>query len=53
MIFLVTVCRPTWAAVAANLRTYGGVDVDPGAEGIHAREEARRSTSSIAPSSTR
>jgi DNA-directed RNA polymerase specialized sigma24 family protein len=40
--FLVTVCRPAWAAVAANLRTYGGVDVDPGAEGIHAREEARR-----------
>ena len=42
VMFLVTVCRPTWAAVAANLRTYGGVDVDPGAEGIHAREEARR-----------
>jgi RNA polymerase sigma factor (sigma-70 family) len=42
VMFLVAVCRPAWAAVAANLRTYGGVDVDPGAEGIHAREEARR-----------
>jgi RNA polymerase sigma factor (sigma-70 family) len=40
--FLVTVCRPTWAAVAANLRTYGGLDTDPGAEGFRKREEARR-----------
>lgn len=40
--FLVTVCRPTWAMVAANLRTYGGVDMDPGAEGFRKREEAHR-----------
>jgi RNA polymerase sigma factor (sigma-70 family) len=35
-------CRPVWAAIAAQLRTYGGVGIDPGAEGIHARGEARR-----------
>ncbi|MEA2406940.1 MAG: hypothetical protein QOE69_1059 [Thermoleophilaceae bacterium] len=40
--FLFVVCRPTWMAVARQLRVYGGVDMDPGAEGVHAREEARR-----------
>jgi RNA polymerase sigma factor (sigma-70 family) len=39
---LVTVCRPAWAGVAANLRRYGGVDADPRAAGIHQREEIRR-----------
>ena len=40
--FLVTVCRPVWAGVAASLRRYGGLDADPGAAGIHQREEVRR-----------
>jgi RNA polymerase sigma factor (sigma-70 family) len=40
--FLVTVCRPVWAGVAASLRRYGGVDTDPRAAGIHQREEVWR-----------
>lgn len=40
--FLVTVCRPVWAGVAASLRRYGGIDADPRASGIHQREEVRR-----------
>lgn len=40
--FLVIVTRPAWARVIASLRRYGGLDLDPGAEGIHQREEARR-----------
>lgn len=39
---LVVVCRPKWRKVAASLRRYGGVDVDPGANGHRLREEARR-----------
>jgi RNA polymerase sigma factor (sigma-70 family) len=40
--FLVIVCRPTWATVARNLRRYGGVDLDPRADGQRLREEASR-----------
>jgi RNA polymerase sigma factor (sigma-70 family) len=40
--FLVTVCRPVWAGVAASLRRYGGLDDDPRASGVHQREESRR-----------
>lgn len=40
--FLVTVCRPVWASVAASLRRYGGIDADPGAAGIHQREGVAR-----------
>lgn len=39
---LVVICAPTWWAVTRSLRRYGGVDLDPGAEGHHQREEARR-----------
>ena len=40
--FLIVVCRPTWMKVVRQLRRYGGVDLDPGAEGRHRREEAAR-----------
>jgi RNA polymerase sigma factor (sigma-70 family) len=40
--FLVIVCRPTWLAVARNLRRYGGADLDPRADGMRLREEASR-----------
>ena len=39
---LLVVCRPTWAAVAASLRRYGGVDLTDGAGGRFSREEAKR-----------
>lgn len=39
---LVVICRPAWRAVVVSLRRYGGLDLDPGAEGVHAREEAKR-----------
>lgn len=39
---LVVLCRPAWQAVAMSLRRYGGVDLDPGAAGVHQREEVRR-----------
>lgn len=39
---LVIICAPTWWAVTRSLRRYGGVDLDPRAEGRHQREEARR-----------
>jgi RNA polymerase sigma factor (sigma-70 family) len=43
MQLLLVVCRPTWAAVAASLRRYGGVDLaDDRADGRFRREEARR-----------
>jgi RNA polymerase sigma factor (sigma-70 family) len=40
--FLIAVCRPAWAGVAASLRRYGGIDADPGAAGIHQREGVER-----------
>jgi RNA polymerase sigma factor (sigma-70 family) len=40
--FLIVVCAPTWRAVARSLHRYGGVDIDPGADGRHRREEATR-----------
>lgn len=40
--FLIVVCSPTWRAVARSLRRYGGVDLDPQAEGRFRREEAAR-----------
>ena len=39
---LVVVCRPAWRAVLVSLRRYGGMDLDPSAESVHQREEARR-----------
>ena len=39
---LITVCRPAWAAVTANLRTYGGVQTDSRADGRHRQEESWR-----------
>jgi RNA polymerase sigma factor (sigma-70 family) len=39
---LVVLCRPAWRAVVLSLRRYGGLDLDPGAAGVHQREEARR-----------
>lgn len=39
---LVVVCGGAWRKVARSLRRYGGVDLDPGADGRHQREEARR-----------
>lgn len=43
MQLLLVVCRPTWAAVAASLRRYAGVDIpDPKAEGRFRREEVHR-----------
>jgi hypothetical protein len=39
---LVVLCRPAWQAVMLSLRRYGGLDLDPGAAGVHQREEARR-----------
>ena len=39
---LVVVCRPAWRAVLVSLRRYGGMDLDPRAESVHQREEARR-----------
>jgi RNA polymerase sigma factor (sigma-70 family) len=39
---LVVLCRPAWLAVVVSLRRYGGIDLDPRAEGVHQREEARR-----------
>lgn len=40
--FLIIVCRPTWAAIAASLRRYGGVESPDAASGAYGREEARR-----------
>jgi RNA polymerase sigma factor (sigma-70 family) len=40
--FLIVVCGPTWRAVARSLRRYGGLELDPRAQGRHAREEAAR-----------
>jgi hypothetical protein len=42
MQFLIIVCGPAWRAVTRSLRRYGGIDVDPRAEGRHRREEAVR-----------
>jgi RNA polymerase sigma factor (sigma-70 family) len=39
---LVVLCHPAWQAVMLSLRRYGGLDLDPGAAGVHQREEARR-----------
>jgi RNA polymerase sigma factor (sigma-70 family) len=39
---LIVLCAPTWSAVTKSLRRYGGVPLDPGAEGPRQREEARR-----------
>ncbi len=39
---LVTVCRPVWMKVVRSLRRYGGATADPGAAGVHRREEIRR-----------
>jgi RNA polymerase sigma factor (sigma-70 family) len=39
---LVIVCGPAWRAVRRSLRRYGGVDIDPRAEGRFRREEAKR-----------
>ena len=39
---LVVLCRPAWQAVVLSLRRYGGLDLDPGAAGVHQREEVRR-----------
>jgi RNA polymerase sigma factor (sigma-70 family) len=39
---LIIVCRPTWAAIAASLRRYGGVESAAAASDSYGREEARR-----------
>jgi len=39
---LIVLCRPAWQTVAMSLRRYGGLDLDPGAAGVHQREETRR-----------
>lgn len=39
---LIVLCRPAWQAVAMSLRRYGGLDIDPGAAGVHQREETKR-----------
>lgn len=39
---LVTLCKPTWNAVTAQLQRYGGAELDPAAQGIDKREEVRR-----------
>jgi RNA polymerase sigma factor (sigma-70 family) len=39
---LVIVCGPAWRGVVSSLRSYGGADLDPAAEGRRSREEATR-----------